>query len=49
MLERELLIMVGQQLEDIFSIVRKNLRTYLHVFAQGAEHISAERRKSGDD
>jgi hypothetical protein len=49
LVERELLIMGVQRLEDIFSIISTNLRNWLNILGLGANDVSAERRKSGDD
>jgi hypothetical protein len=54
MVERQILIIVVQQLEGTFSIVRTNVRNYFSILDFGAKDVSAERRntrrrKSGDD
>jgi len=44
--ERELLFMVIQQAEEVFGIVRTNLRALLNLLGLGTNGIRAERRKS---
>jgi hypothetical protein len=44
MVDREHLIMGVPQLEDIFSIVRTNLRTWFNVLSLRADEADAERR-----
>jgi hypothetical protein len=43
--ECELLMMGVQQLEDVFSIVRTNLRAWLSMLDLGANGVSTERLK----
>jgi hypothetical protein len=38
-----------QQLEDICSTVRVNLRAWVNVLCLGANNVCLEKRKSGDD
>jgi hypothetical protein len=44
--EHELLIMGGQQLIDIFSIIRMDLCTWLNMLGLGANNINARQYKS---
>ena len=43
--EHELLIMGVQQLRDIFSIIRMDLRTWLKVLGLGANNVNAKQYK----
>ena len=45
-LEHELLIMGGQQLIDIFSIIYMDLCTWLHMLGLGANNVYAKQHKS---
>jgi len=45
---RELLIMGVQQLEDVFSILRKNFRAWTNMSCLEEKNLSAERRKPGE-
>jgi len=44
--EHELLIMGGQQLIDIFSIIHMDLCTWLNVLGLGANNVNAKQHKS---
>jgi hypothetical protein len=46
MVEHEILIMGIQQLEDIFSIARRNFRSWFDMLGLGANDVSSEGRKS---
>jgi hypothetical protein len=47
--ERERLILEAEQPQNIFSIVRTNLHTWLNRLSLGADDVSTELRKSGDE